>query len=337
MMESRANLGLPVWLGKMTMATSFLRSTASRSSVDWDKLGDKPPLFGYRFGSMLGVLLTACALLRPELAAAEEGRITYEVEMVKDIRYYEGPDADEIKHKLDLYLPKNCSGFPVLFFIHGGAWSSGDKRYLLDVYGRLGRNFARQGIAAVVTNYRLSPKVQHPCHIQDVAKAFAWTVHNIARYGGDPGLVFVCGHSAGGHLAALLATDRSYVEAEKCSLRDIRGVIPVSGVYSLPPGRLFESVFTADPKKRAEAMPLSHVKGGHPPFLILYAARDFPTCDRMSRELCDALTRCQCQADVVEIQDRDHMTIIAAATNPDDPTARMIVDFIEKHREGRKR
>src|SRR5579884_1382003 len=71
------------------------------------------------------------------------------VEAVKDIAYYDGKDADPIKHKLDLYLPKGKKDFPVLFFVHGGAWKSGDKK----IYGRLGEVFARQGIGTVITNY----------------------------------------------------------------------------------------------------------------------------------------------------------------------------------------
>lgn len=269
--------------------------------------------------------------LTSQKALGESKKTLYEVEAIRDVAYYEGEDADPVKHKLDLYLPRGGKNYPVLLFIHGGAWTTGDKRYILDVYGRLGRNFAQHGVGTVVTNYRLSPKVQHPCHVEDVARAFAWTCRNISKYGGDPERIFVCGHSAGGHLAALLATDPTYLEKEKCSLRQIRGVIPMSGVFNLPPGRLFESVFTADAEKRAKAMPLNHVKGDHPPFLIIYAERDYPTCDRTSKEFCNALKRCQCQAELVEIKDRDHLTIIAAATNAEDPAAKAILRFIEDH------
>jgi acetyl esterase/lipase len=182
-----------------------------------------------------------------------------------------------------------------------------------------------------VTNYRLTPKVQHPGHIQDVAKAFAWTRKHIAKHGGRPDQIFVSGHSAGGHLVALLATDPQYLEAEKCSLKDIKGAIPLSGVYNLPPGRLFDNVFTAATEKRTQAMPLTHVKGSHPPFLIIYAESDFPFCDRMSKEFCESLTKCKCEACVEEIKKRDHLSIIAHVANADDPAVKLMTDFLKKH------
>src|SRR5262249_50869098 len=92
---------------------------------------------------------------------------TFEVDAVHDVAYYEGKDAHKVKHKLDLYLPKGQKDFPVLFFVHGGAWSTGDKKFF-GVYSSLGRQFAKHGIGTVVTNYRLSPGVQHPEHIKDI-------------------------------------------------------------------------------------------------------------------------------------------------------------------------
>jgi acetyl esterase/lipase len=127
----------------------------------------------------------------------------FEVEAVKDVASNDAPDADPDKHQLDLYLPKGQKDFPTLFFVHGGTWKSGDRKQ----YPKLGETFASRGIGMVIINYRLSPKVQHPAHIQDVAKAFAWTCNNIGHYGGLADQIFCCGHSAGGHLVALLATE----------------------------------------------------------------------------------------------------------------------------------
>src|SRR5438132_7046995 len=131
----------------------------------------------------------------------------FEVEVVKDLAYDTSKDADSNKHKLDLYLPKGQKDFPVLFFIHGGAWTSGDRR----LYGALGHTFAKNGIGTVIISYRLTPQVQHPGHIEDVARAFAWTHQNIAKHGGRADQIFVSGHSAGGHLAALLVTNEKYL------------------------------------------------------------------------------------------------------------------------------
>jgi acetyl esterase/lipase len=90
----------------------------------------------------------------------------------------------------------------------------------------------------VLPNYRLSPSVRHPVHARDVARAVRWTHDHIAERGGDPARMYLMGHSAGGHLVALLSTDESYLKAEGLAARDIKGVIPVSGVYHIPPGTL---------------------------------------------------------------------------------------------------
>jgi acetyl esterase/lipase len=169
----------------------------------------------------------------------------FEVEAVKDVAYYEGDGADPKKHKLDLFLPKGHKDFPVLFFVHGGGWVMGDRK----MYGRVGEVFAKNGVGTAVISYRLTPQVQHPGHVEDVARAFAWTHKNIGKYGGRADQIFVTGQSAGGHLTALLATDETYLKAHKLSLKDIKGAMPISGVYTIPPV-LMERIFGKVPTPR---------------------------------------------------------------------------------------
>jgi acetyl esterase/lipase len=255
---------------------------------------------------------------------------TFEVETIEDIAYYQGKDADQIKHKLDLYIPKGGKDFPVLFFVHGGAWRLGDKAHL-GVYRRFGNRIARHGIGVVVTNYRLSPKVKHPAHIQDVAKAFAWTCKHIKKYGGRTDEIFVSGHSAGGHLAALLATDDSYLKAEGLTLKAIRGVIPISGVYRLPETPLLEPVFGEDKVVRSQASPISHARADAPPFLLLCAETDWPSCGkRCALAFCKALQKKKCLAEFHEIKDRSHVSILLYAYSDHDPTGLAILQFIHK-------
>jgi acetyl esterase/lipase len=159
-----------------------------------------------------------------------------EVEHIRKIAYYDGPGADRVRHSLDMFIPKGKSDFPVVVLLHGGAWVVGDNR-CCGLYSTVGAYLASQGIGVVMPNYRLSPAVKHPEHIKDVARAFAWTKANICKYGGNPNRLFIAGHSAGGHLAALLATDDAYLRAEGCTLDDIRGCIGISGVYRILPGK----------------------------------------------------------------------------------------------------
>src|SRR5262245_48249877 len=114
----------------------------------------------------------------------------FDVELVRNVAYYEGDDADRRRHCLDMYLPKDQKDYPVVLFIHGGAWIKGDKNHL-GIYSQLGQSLARHGIGVVSANYRLSPKVKHPEHIRDVARAFAWVHKNIGKFGGRPSELFV--------------------------------------------------------------------------------------------------------------------------------------------------
>ena len=274
----------------------------------------------------LGILASAPGRAAEDAKPSARSAARFEVESHKNLAYYDGKDADPVKHKLDLYLPKGHKGFPVVFFVHGGGWTSGDKA----IYGKLGDVLCANGIGVVVTNYRLTPKVQHPGHIQDVAKAFAWTCRNIGKYGGRADEVFAMGHSAGGHLTALLATDESYLKAENLSIGSIRGAIPISGVYRIGGGKLTR-VFGDDPEGLKKASPITHVNSEHPPFLILYADKDFKTCDVMSQAMFHTLQKHKVEAALLEIKDRDHITIIRNIANEEDPATQAILKFIAKH------
>jgi acetyl esterase/lipase len=282
----------------------------------------RTPLLPFPLGLAAGLLLAPFAGADDPKPAGGQP----EVEAVKDVAYYDGKDADPVKHRLDLYLPRGRKDFPVLFFVHGGAWKSGDKK----IYAPLGERFARQGLGTVIINYRLSPAVKHPEHVKDVARAFAWVHGHIKDYGGRADAIFACGHSAGGHLVALFATDDSYLKAEKLAPGDIKAVIPISGVYLIVPP-LFSSTFGTDVATYKDASPLEHVRGNHPPFLILYGDRDFPTCDVFSERMCQALTDARCEARTVKVKDRDHISIIKRMVDDGDPAARAIVDFVVQH------
>ena len=151
-----------------------------------------------------------------------------------DIRYGDDSDAQA----LDVFAPKDAANRPVVLFVHGGAWLFGDKD-MLGLYRGVGRFFARHGAVAVCINYRLAPEAKHPDQVMDVARAFAWTRAHARAYGGDPDRILLCGHSAGGHLAALLATDETYLKNPQLGLTDkdgaaLKGVMAASGIYRIP-------------------------------------------------------------------------------------------------------
>jgi acetyl esterase/lipase len=280
--------------------------------------------------SLLSFLPGLCPLLvLPGLAqAGSPERKSAEVEVVRNLAYYEGPNADPVRHRLDIYLPKGQKGFPVLFFIHGGAWMHGNKNHF-GIYAALGRCLARHGIALVSPNYRLSPAVKHPEHVKDVARAFAWTCKHIAQYGGRPDEIFVGGHSAGGHLAALLATDERYLKAHGLTLAAIRGAIPISGVYSIPNTPLLHPVFGKDPAIFRDASPACHCCAAAPPFLILYSDHELPGCEgKQAEAFAKALRDHACPAETVLVPNRNHVFILISATRDTDPVMRHLLSFI---------
>jgi acetyl esterase/lipase len=242
------------------------------------------------------------------------------VRVLHDLRYAaEGP-----RNRLDLYLPEG-TGFPVALFVHGGGWCRGDK----SMYADVGTFLARHGIGAAVINYRLSPEVRHPEHVRDVAAAFAWVRRNIGSYGGDAGRLSVFGHSAGGHLVSLLATDESHLRPWDLSPKAIQGVVTVSGVYRIGwnisvygLGHVFRG---AD---KAAASPLTHVKPGCPPFLILHAHRDTWTLARQARQLHARIVANNGWSRLVPVPDETHDNIIHSAAVPGAPHGRQIVRFL---------
>jgi acetyl esterase/lipase len=256
------------------------------------------------------------------------------IETVRDLPYWESPRADPIKHKLDLYLPVGRRDYPVVLFVHGGGWSHGDKKFWFDLYGRLGRGLAEKGIGVAVTNYRLAPQTKGLDQARDVARAFAWLHRNIRKFGGRADALFVAGHSAGGHLVSLIASDEQYLREVGLDSRAIRGVISISGVYDVRPELfLFERVFGPHSEVRRQASPIAHVKYGLPAFLLLHGDAELPHCDGPCVErFYESLQDAQVDVRINPIAKRDHLSIITRLSEVNDPAQQAILDFIHQHR-----
>ena len=255
---------------------------------------------------------------------ADDKKSAYQVEVRKDISYHAAKDADAIRHKLDLYLPKGAKDYPVFFFIHGGGWTGGNK----NSFGPIGKTFASNGIAFVAVNYRLTPTVKHPDHAKDAAEAFAWTVANLGKDGADTKRIFVAGHSAGGHIAALLGTDESYLKAHKLGLGNIKGVVPISGVFDVRGENLARIFGEGDIRKAAS--PMTHLGDKMPPFLVLYASKEIAALDKQAVAFGKAVENRNRKITVKKIEDRDHGTIMRNIANPEDEATKTIFAFIKK-------
>jgi len=277
-------------------------------------------------------MMRTAALLALALAAPQDGA----VREIKDLAYVDGSDADPVQHKLDLYLPKDAVKAPVVLWIHGGAWKMGDR----SSYGEVGRRFAESGIGFAAVGYRLSPKVKHPAHIEDCARAFAWLHANVAKHGGDPDRLFVSGQSAGGHLSALLALDDRYLKALQVPEGAIKGAIPMSGIYTIPalPREtkglmgMFPEAFGSDPDVCRDASPTHYVARLASPMLVITETQD-PGYVRLNA---GHLRRAAQQAGVKDIrfmdaEDRNHFSIVTnLARKTEDPQRTAMVTFIRE-------
>ena len=169
-------------------------------------------------------LAVVAVLALPSLATAEGNGDAFMVVEHRDIDYIADTDYADNKDKLDVFMPEGAMNAPMVVYFHGGALQNGTKA----IGEGLAQQLAARGIGLVSANYRLSPSVMHPGHMEDATAAFVWTKKNIKSYGGDPNRVFVSGHSAGAYLAALMALDPSYLAAHGMKLSDIRGAVPIA-------------------------------------------------------------------------------------------------------------
>jgi acetyl esterase/lipase len=273
------------------------------------------------------VLIASCLVAIATAAHAE----TYAVRVVRDVGYIEGANYADDKDKLDLYLPEGRTNAPVIVSYYGNQLMGGDKSE--DAY--IGRRFAAAGFLTAVVNYRLSPAVSHPAHIQDAAASFAWVKRHIKEYGGNADRVFVIGYSAGAYLAALLSTDPRYLAAHKLSPGDIRGVVPVSAFYfvegrGVAPDR-DKSVWGTDRNVWMDASPAHHLHGEGPPTLILYAERDEDWRRQQNVEVAAAMKAAgRTNVEIAMIADRNHATIWSRVAGEGDDTAARIIQFASR-------
>ena len=125
-------------------------------------------------------------------------------------------------------------GAPVLVFIHGGYWRALDK----SDHSFIAPSFNADGALVVVPNYDLCPLVTIEQIVLQLAEAIVWTRRHAQEHGGDPRRIAVAGHSAGGHLAAMLLSCRWQQVADDMPAQPLTGALSISGLYDLEPIRL---------------------------------------------------------------------------------------------------
>ncbi len=244
---------------------------------------------------------------------------------------------------LDVYAPEGAKNLPVVFWIHGGGWQTGDK----GMVALKPKAFNDAGLVFVSINHRLLPTVDMGTITRDVASALGWVHKNIAAHGGDPSRLLVMGHSSGGQLAALMCTDDRYAKAEGFPLTIIKGCVPVDAdtfdipaiiemaetrarVHHLPlPTYGHRQKFGDDPAKHRDFSAVTHVarNKGIPPFLILHIGGN-PDTGAQARRLAGVLEAAGISAKVVAGREATHASLNDNIGAADDPITKEVFAFV---------
>ncbi|MGE5367179.1 MAG: alpha/beta hydrolase [Betaproteobacteria bacterium] len=228
----------------------------------------------------------------------------FRIRLTQSIAY-----AERSRHRLDVCRPRGAVAAPVIIFFYGGAWQSGYK----ELYRYVAKALARRGYVAVVPDYRIYPEVCYPDFLDDGALVVRWVKDNIARFGGDPDKLFLKGHSAGAHIAAMLSIDARWLG--KVGLdprRDIAGLIGIAGPYDLMPLRDEKLKVIFGGVNRPETQPIFHVAPGAPPALLMTGGRDRLVEPGNSVRLATRLVAAGNSATVLTYRRVGHFIIIAA-------------------------
>jgi acetyl esterase/lipase len=227
------------------------------------------------------------------------------IQRMADVAY--GPGA---RQRLDIYRPATASAMakPVIVFWYGGGWMSGSRTE----YRFVGVALAQLGYVTMLADYRLYPQARFPLFLDDGAQAVAWVQRHAAEYGGDPRRIVLMGHSAGAHMAAMLALNRRFLEQAGADAGGIVGLIGLSGPYDLTPNTAtLHAIFHA-PFTPHDWQVLPYVSAQAPPALLLHGSRDTLVDAAATGKLATALRAQGVRVETRIYDGRGHVDTLAA-------------------------
>ncbi|NBC89158.1 MAG: alpha/beta hydrolase fold domain-containing protein [Alphaproteobacteria bacterium] len=221
--------------------------------------------------------------------------------------------------KVVVWGPQKPAGLPrpVLLFVHGGSWNSGDP----EDYGFIARNFVAEGFIVVLAGYRLvrpgAAGGEYPAMIEDTAAAIGWTHDTIARFGGDPGRIVLAGHSAGAYNVVMAALERRWLAPEGVPESAIAGVVGLAGPYDFYPfdSDSSKAAFGKAPDPEA-TQPIAHVRGDAPPVLLVHGEADTLVRPRNTRELARRIRQAGGRAETLFLREANHNDPLLALAAP---------------------
>ena len=249
-------------------------------------------------------LLAACSALDVINHVSSDSSFT----ATRDIAYGDLP-----RQRMDVYRPVDADGdTPLVVFFYGGGWQEGSK----SKYEFVASALTQSGIAVAIPDYRLYPEVTFPAFVEDGAAAVAWLVEHASDFAVDDNAIFIMGHSAGAHIAALIALDSTYLDARGLPASTIRGLIGLSGPYDFLPiesGYLLD-VFPAESRERSQ--PINFVSAEAPPTLLIHGTDDSTVRIANSRELHQQLRDHGVTVELRAYEGVGHARVVAAIAPP---------------------
>ena len=254
------------------------------------------------FAALAGLTLAACTQVK--LLAVNVPAWFGSYSRDKDLAY--GPLSAQ---RLDVYRPSAARRAAVVIFIHGGGWNSGDK----SEYRFVGAALAEQGWIGVTINYRLYPQVKFPDFMRDAALAVNYARAHATEWGGDPDKIYLLGHSAGAHIAAMLALDDEYLRQAGGSSGWLRGVIGLAGPYDFIPFtyEYMRDLFGPE-ADYPRSQPINYARADGPPLLLLHGLADTNVLPSNTINLVAALQKKTGNVRARYYVDVNHEDIVAA-------------------------
>lgn len=237
-----------------------------------------------------------------------------------DVSYGDGE-----RERLDIFLPATAKG-PLHVFIHGGYWRTLDKSFFSYLAGPL----LDAGAVVALINYPLCPAARVEDCVISTRKALAWLYRHAGEFGADPGAIHLSGHSAGGHLVAMMMATDWPGEAAGLPATMIRSGVAISGVYELEP-LLHVSVNQDLHLSAAEVAALSPIllePATDAPMTVFAGGAELREFVRQSTDFVAAWKPHKARLDYVELADHDHFSIVDGMHRAEDPIIRRLTDHM---------
>ncbi|MSP52101.1 MAG: alpha/beta hydrolase [Alphaproteobacteria bacterium] len=246
------------------------------------------------------------------------------------------PFGEDFYQKLDIFLPDDTTAtdVPVLIFFHGGAWRHGFKEW----NGFMAPNITSLPAILVSANYRLAPGAKYPKPLDDVIAALVWVYRNIRHYGGDNRRIFMGGHSAGGHLAALATLKPNLILSQLVPKDVVKACFPLSAPLDLrlsicEPGgrreRLIKNFLERDNQDH-DASATESVRGNTVPFFLAWGDNDLPELMEHNKRMVELMSKEECVFEHHLFRGYGHFDTHRDTIKPDSPWVKKVRAWMTK-------